>query len=46
MLARILSIPRQSFFLLGPRGPTLRTKDGIEVLAFQGFTDLLAAGDL
>jgi predicted AAA+ superfamily ATPase len=29
-----------------PRGPALRTKDGIVVLPFQDFADLLAAGDL
>jgi predicted AAA+ superfamily ATPase len=29
-----------------PRGPALRTRDGIEVLPFLDFADLLAAGDL
>jgi predicted AAA+ superfamily ATPase len=29
-----------------PRGPALRTMDGIEVLPFQDFADLLAAGGL
>jgi hypothetical protein len=29
-----------------PRGPARRTRGGIEVLPFQDFVDLLAAGDL
>jgi predicted AAA+ superfamily ATPase len=29
-----------------PRGPALRTRDGIEVVPFQDFVDLLAAGGL
>lgn len=36
----------QRRLIVYPRGPALRTKDGIEVLPFQDFADLLAAGAL
>jgi predicted AAA+ superfamily ATPase len=36
----------QRRLIVYPRGPALRTKDDIEVLPFQDFADLLAAGAL
>jgi len=36
----------QRRLIVYPRGPALRTKDGIEVLPFKDFADLLAAGAL
>jgi hypothetical protein len=46
MLRRVLKVPKQSFFLLGPRGPAMRTEDDIDIVPFKHLADELAADAL